>query len=64
MAVASAWALLVVTDQAVAACRADPSAQNAEAITDVLAQLKLAWTELHAADEDDAGTFPDERGNG
>lgn len=54
MAVASANALKVVTDQAVAAYRADPTAANADAITDVLGQLKQAWDNLDAAYKGDA----------
>lgn len=54
MAVASANALKVVTDQAVAAYRADPTAANADAITDVLGKLKQAWDNLDAAYKGDA----------
>ena len=54
MAVASANALKVVTDQAIAAYRADPSTANAEAITDVLGKLKQAWDNLDSAYKGDA----------
>lgn len=55
MAVASAKALQVVSDQAIAAYRQDPNAQNAEAITDVLGKMKDAWNNLDAAYKGDAG---------
>lgn len=60
-AVASARVLQAATDQAIAAYRADPSARNAEAITDVLGKLKQAWENLDAAYKGDAGRLTDAR---
>lgn len=48
MAVASANALKTVTDQAVAAYRQDPTAQNADAILSALHDLDAAWRVLDA----------------